>query len=298
MKKRKKNNFKSGEYLNNDGFNKDIKWKRGPLLGKGGFAEVYMSLNLDTGELIAVKQVPVPQQGAESESLKRVSQLEKEIHLLQDLEHPNIVRYLGFERNDQFINIFLEYVSGGSISSLLLKFGCFNEKLIQIYCRQILLGLEYLHSKEIAHRDIKGANILLDHNAQVKLSDFGASKKLEDLVPSSNGTRSFAGTPYWMAPEVVQRGYDQEDPSIYYKADVWSLGAVIIEMATGLPPWGDLPVFTALYKIGSTPYLPTFPTSLSFDSHQFLGLCFQRDVSQRATVNELLKLPFVNNIEE
>jgi len=252
-------------------------------------------MNLESGELLAVKQVPIPEHGAESEDKKRVTQLEKEIQILQELDHPNIVRYLGYERNDQFINILLEYVSGGAIDNLIRKFGCFNENIIRIYCKQLLCGLQYLHSKEIAHRDIKGANILLDNHAQVKLSDFGASKKLEDLIPSINGKKSFAGTPYWMAPEVVQRGYELEDPTIYYKADVWSLGAVIIEMATGLPPWGDLPVITALFRIGSTPNIPTFPTSLSNDGHQFLSLCFQRDLSKRATVNELLQLPFVNN---
>lgn len=138
------------------GLEPTIHWQKGALIGQGAFGKVYHALNLDTGEIMAVKQVLL---GPENKSRKKKEDaLQREIELLQDLNHEHIVRYLGAEASDTSFNVFLEYVSGGSISSVLRKFGRFDEELVQTMTVQILYGLEYLHDRNIIHRDIKGAN--------------------------------------------------------------------------------------------------------------------------------------------
>lgn len=159
-------------------------WTCGELIGQGAFGSVYLGMDNDTGQLMAVKQVGVGTDAGASAAkvAEHVRALEMEVQLLQNLHHPNIVCYLGTERTEAALNIFLEYVPGGSIASLLAKFGSFRESVVRVYTKQILLGLEYLHANGIIHRDIKGANILVDNTGMVKLADFGASKKIEDLV--------------------------------------------------------------------------------------------------------------------
>lgn len=142
------------------------KWQRGEILGKGAFGTVYLGLNQITGELMAVKQL-----NTNEVSQKELATLEHEIEILTGLVHPNIVQYLGTERESDKLSIFLEYVPGGSIRNLLEKFGTLEEKIIRVYCRQLLLGLEYLHRNGIAHRDIKGANVLLSTDGTIKLAD-------------------------------------------------------------------------------------------------------------------------------
>ena len=159
-------------------------WTRGELIGQGAFGSVYLGMD-DSGHLMAVKQVSLGKIGGPQGAQKlaeHVKSLEAEVQLLQSLHHPNIVCYLGTERTTQALNIFLEYVPGGSIASLLAKFGSFKESVVRVYTKQIVMGLEYLHANGIIHRDIKGANILVDNTGLVKLADFGASKKIEDLV--------------------------------------------------------------------------------------------------------------------
>lgn len=163
-------------------------WTRGELIGQGAFGSVYLGMDNETGQLMAVKQVSIGRQNgagggtAAAKFAEHLKSLEAEVLLLRDLHHPNIVCYLGTERSSEALNIFLEYVPGGSIASLVAKFGSFSESVVRLYTKQILLGLEYLHVNGIIHRDIKGANILVDNTGLVKLADFGASKKIEDLV--------------------------------------------------------------------------------------------------------------------
>ncbi|RVX21790.1 Mitogen-activated protein kinase kinase kinase 3 [Vitis vinifera] len=180
-----------------------IRWRKGELIGCGAFGRVYMGMNLDSGELLAIKQVSIAANSASKEKTQaHIRELEEEVKLLKNLSHPNIVRYLGTAREDESLNILLEFVPGGSISSLLGKFGSFPESVIRMYTKQLLLGLEYLHKNGIMHRDIKGANILVDNKGCIKLADFGASKKVVELA-TMTGAKSMKGTPYWMAPEVI-----------------------------------------------------------------------------------------------
>ncbi|OMP11697.1 hypothetical protein CCACVL1_00333, partial [Corchorus capsularis] len=133
-----------------------IRWRKGELIGSGAFGRVYMGMNLDSGELLAVKEVLIAANSASKEKAQaHVRELEEEVKLLKNLSHPNIVRYLGTVTEEETLNILLEFVPGGSISSLLGKFGPFPEAVIRTYTKQLLLGLEYLHNNGIMHRDIK-----------------------------------------------------------------------------------------------------------------------------------------------
>lgn len=252
--------------------NEPFSWTKGELIGIGAFGRVFSGLNNNTGELVAVKQVSFAKDEAlQGRIAEHIRALEAEVAVLKTLKHENIVQYLGTERTEDSIHIFLEFVPGGSIASLLAKFGPFQESVIKAYTRQILRGLEYLHQKSIMHRDIKGANILVDKAGTVKLADFGASKKIEDLATVGSGCKSIRGTPYWMAPEVIkQTGHGRP-------ADIWSVGCTVIEMATGKPPWSNYaaPV-AAMFQIASSKDPPPIPEHLSREAKDFLLLCFNR----------------------
>ncbi|KAL4424202.1 hypothetical protein ABPG75_001503 [Micractinium tetrahymenae] len=273
---------------------KPISWTKGELVGQGAFGSVFVAMDNDTGELIAVKQVHVPRGGgAHAKKVEEnIRSVEEEVQLLQQFDHPNIVRYLGTEKTEESLNIFLEYVPGGSIASLLAKFGSFKESVIRVYTKQILLGLEYLHSKGVMHRDIKGANILVDNTGLVKLADFGASKKLEDLVTVADGNKSVRGTPYWMAPEVItQTGHGRQ-------ADLWSVACTVLEMATGRPPWSTQypSQVAAMFHIASSKGPPEIPQHLSPECKDFLYLCFNRDWKARPMAPTLLRHPFLADV--
>jgi serine/threonine protein kinase len=188
----------------------------------------------------------------------------------------------------QALHIFLEFVPGGSIASLLSKFGPFAERVISVYTRQILEGLEYLHRNQIMHRDIKGANILVDNAGCVKLADFGASRQLADLVTMESGFKSMKGTPYWMAPEVIkQTGHGRQ-------ADIWSVGCTTVEMATAKPPWSEyVTQVSALFHIASAKGPPPLPASVSPEARDFMLLCFNRVPKDRPNATRLLQHPFV-----
>eukprot|EP00051_Salpingoeca_urceolata_P010999 m.135263 g.135263 ORF g.135263 m.135263 type:complete len:641 (+) comp16940_c0_seq6:635-2557(+) len=263
------------------------RWKRGKLLGSGAFGQVYLALNQDTGGELAVKQVDLhPEQG--HDNIKEVQSLEAEIQLLKNLSHRRIVQYYGTERTEQHLAIFMEYVPGRSIYNRLREYGALPEDVTRRYTRQILEGLLYLHENLIVHRDIKGANVLVDVTGNVKLADFGASKRLQH-IKTLTGFKSIHGTPYWMAPEVVTGN------SYGRKSDIWSLGATVVEMLTSQPPFADCEAMAALFKIGSasTDFSKNIPGSASPAASRFLGLCFQRVQAQRPTAEELLHEDFV-----
>uniref|UniRef100_A0ACD6AC01 Uncharacterized protein n=2 Tax=Avena sativa TaxID=4498 RepID=A0ACD6AC01_AVESA len=266
--------------------NPPIRWRKGDLIGSGAFGQVYLGMDLDSGELLAVKQVLIGTSIATRDKAQaNVRELEDEVKLLKNLSHPNIVRYIGTVREEDSLNILLEFVPGGSIQSLLGRLGAFPEAVIRKYTKQILHGLEYLHSNGIIHRDIKGANILVDNKGCIKLADFGASKQVEKLATAA---KTMKGTPYWMAPEViVGSGHD-------FSADIWSVGCTVIEMVTGKTPWNqEIQEVSLLYYVGMTKSHPPIPDHLSPEAKDFLLKCLQKEPELRSAASDLLRHPFV-----
>lgn len=276
-------------------------WMKGSLIGEGSFGSVFLALHAITGELMAVKQVEIPSatKGTDFDQRKNsmVTALKHEIELLQGLHHPNIVQYLGTSADDQYLNIFLEYVPGGSIATMLQQYNTFQEPLIKNFVRQILTGLSYLHSRDIIHRDIKGANILVDNKGGIKISDFGISKRVEAstvLGSRASGIAgnhlhrpSLQGSVYWMAPEVVRQTAHTK------KADIWSLGCLVVEMFLGAHPFPDSSQLQAIFAIGSNQARPPPPESASKEAMAFLDMTFQVDYEKRPTADELLKSQFL-----
>ncbi|GLJ42461.1 hypothetical protein SUGI_0879980 [Cryptomeria japonica] len=262
------------------------RWKKGKLLGRGTFGHVYAGLNNETGKMCAMKEVTMLSDDPKSK--ESVKQLEQEIAVLSRLSHKNIVQYYGSEMIADKLYIYLEYVSGGSIHKLLQEYGKFEEPIIRSYSRQILAGLAYLHQKNTVHRDIKGANILVDPNGQVKVADFGMAKH----ITAQSCPLSFKGSPYWMAPEVIINSNGSN-----LAVDIWSLGCTVLEMATAKPPWSQYEGVAAMFKIGNSKELPIIPDYLSEDCKGFLRLCLQRNPILRPTAAQLLEHPFVKHAE-
>eukprot|EP00262_Sarcandra_glabra_P006318 TRINITY_DN1848_c0_g3_i2.p1 TRINITY_DN1848_c0_g3~~TRINITY_DN1848_c0_g3_i2.p1 ORF type:complete len:662 (+),score=99.11 TRINITY_DN1848_c0_g3_i2:356-2341(+) len=229
------------------------RWKKGRLLGRGTFGHVYVGFNSESGEMCAMKEVTLFSDDAKSK--ESAKQLGQEISLLSRLRHQNIVQYYGSETVDDKLYIYLEYVSGGSIHKLLQEYGQFGELAIRSYTQQILSGLAYLHAKNTVHRDIKGANILVDPNGRVKLADFGMAKH----ITGHSGPLSFKGSPYWMAPEVIKNSN-----GCNLVVDIWSLGCTVLEMATTKPPWSQHEGVAAMFKIGNSKELPAIQKWLTF----------------------------------
>ncbi|KAJ9151836.1 Protein kinase byr2 [Pleurostoma richardsiae] len=274
----------------------DSKWMKGALIGQGSFGCVYLALHAVTGELLAVKQVETPSPGANGQNDSRkksmIEALKREISLLRDLRHPNIVQYLGCGSSSDYLNIFLEYVPGGSVQTMLNSYGALPEPLVRSFVRQILTGLSYLHNRDIIHRDIKGANILVDNKGTIKISDFGISKKLEasNILSGANNNKhrpSLQGSVFWMAPEVVKQ------TSYTRKADIWSLGCLVVEMMTGTHPFPDCTQLQAIFKIGGSRAAPTIPDHASDEAKKFLSQTFEIDHNKRPSADELMLSPFL-----
>eukprot|EP00931_Biecheleriopsis_adriatica_P008401 TRINITY_DN109596_c0_g1_i1.p1 TRINITY_DN109596_c0_g1~~TRINITY_DN109596_c0_g1_i1.p1 ORF type:complete len:496 (-),score=76.74 TRINITY_DN109596_c0_g1_i1:62-1549(-) len=263
-----------------------LTWIKGAPIGSGSHGCVYKALDTNSGRLFAVKQSIVDE--CSEEDRKYRERLEEELEICKDLRHPNIVATMGFEYEKQHLYICLEYVPGGSMAALLHEFGPLSENLLSSATSGVLNGLDYLHTREppVIHRDIKGANILVDVDFNVKLADFGCSKR-------SNVTTSYTtvGSVPWMAPEVIQQaeGYGR-------KADMWSLGCVLIEMATAEKPWGKDAfenVFFALRHIGMTEELPSIPDTMNELGQDFARRCLNRDADKRPSSSDLLSHGFV-----
>eukprot|EP00668_Euglena_longa_P005411 GGOE01006378.1.p1 GENE.GGOE01006378.1~~GGOE01006378.1.p1 ORF type:complete len:809 (-),score=105.90 GGOE01006378.1:276-2702(-) len=273
-----------------------VKYKVSDVLGRGGFATVYLGMNQDTGELIAVKRIMVSKN--EGSKIKAIC---KEIDILRSLSHSKVVQYLGYEVEAGFLNILLEYVPGGSIASLLEKFGEFDENVIRIYTLQILIGLNYLHDNKVLHRDIKGANILVTQRGTVKLTDFGSARATMGAMPGKekaelstmDGGRGLEGTVLWMAPEVISRSHYSTG------SDIWALACTVIEMATNKPPWAEKNLtsyVSAMYFIATTKEVPAIPDKLQADARDFLQQCLHLNDGERPKCADLLRHPFITQV--
>ncbi|KAI0495230.1 hypothetical protein KFK09_025380 [Dendrobium nobile] len=264
----------------NGRFKKKIRsWMRGHRLGSGSFGTVYEGIS-DDGTFIAVKEVSLLDTGNNAQQC--ILQLEQEIALLSQFEHENIVQYYGTDKEESKLFIFLELVTQGSIASLYQKYHL-RDTQVSSYTRQILNGLNYLHERDVVHRDIKCANILVHANGSVKLADFGLAKEISKF----NDLKSCKGSVYWMAPEVVH-------PKKTYgrAADIWSLGCTVLEMLTRQIPYPNVEWQHAFFRIGRGDQ-PNIPSYLSSDAQDFIRRCVQVDPNARPTAAQLLEHPFV-----
>ncbi|XP_042480434.1 mitogen-activated protein kinase kinase kinase 17-like [Macadamia integrifolia] len=265
-------------------------WVKGNAVGSGSFGVVNLAMNRFTGELFVVKSTST-EAGFKS--------LENEANILESLNSPYIIRCLGQDfskeaNGERKLNLFLEFMAGGSLSNVVEKFGgSLDETVICSYTKEILHGLAYLHRSGIVHCDIKCKNVLLGSSGNIKLADFGCAKrknssKLDKVQKSS--LESISGTPLWMAPEVLR------NEGLDFASDIWSLGCTIIEMATGRPPWGDLLLnpMAAVFQIACSNETPELPTKFSNEGLDFLAKCLQRDQKMRWTCEELLDHPFIS----
>ncbi|XP_012079185.1 mitogen-activated protein kinase kinase kinase 5 isoform X2 [Jatropha curcas] len=268
------------------------RWQKGKLIGRGTFGSVYVASNRETGALCAMKEVDIfPDDPKSAECIK---QLEQEIKILSQLKHPNIVQYYGSEIVEDHFYIYLEYVHPGSINKYVREHcGAITENVVRSFTRHILFGLAYLHSMKTIHRDIKGANLLVDASGVVKLADFGMSKHLTGQAAEL----SLKGSPYWMAPELMQAVMQKDASSdLALAVDIWSLGCTIIEMFTGKPPWSDYEGAAAMFKVLKD--TPPIPETLSFEGKDFLRCCFQRNPAERASASMLLEHRWLKNSQQ
>ncbi|KAL8201411.1 hypothetical protein R6Q57_012750 [Mikania cordata] len=260
----------------------DNKYMLGDEIGKGAYGRVYKGLDLENGDFVAIKQVSL--ENIAQEDLNIIMQ---EIDLLKNLNHKNIVKYLGSLKTKTHLHIILEYVENGSLANIIKpnKFGPFPESLVAVYIAQVLEGLVYLHEQGVIHRDIKGANILTTKEGLVKLADFGVATKLTE---ADINTHSVVGTPYWMAPEVIEMS------GVCAASDIWSVGCTVIELLTCVPPYYDLQPMPALFRIVQDEH-PPIPDSLSPGITDFLRQCFKKDARLRPDAKTLLSHPWIQN---
>ncbi|XP_077945778.1 TRAF2 and NCK-interacting protein kinase isoform X17 [Gasterosteus aculeatus] len=263
------------------------------LVGNGTYGQVYKGRHVKTGQLAAIKVMDVT--GDEEEEIKaEINMLKKYSH------HRNIATYYGafIKKNppgiDDQLWLVMEFCGAGSVTDLIknTKGNSLKEEWTAYICREILRGLTHLHQHKVIHRDIKGQNVLLTENAEVKLVDFGVSAQLDRTVGRRN---TFIGTPYWMAPEVI--ACDENPEATYdFKSDLWSLGITAIEMAEGAPPLCDMHPMRALFLIprNPAPRLKSKKWSKKFQS--FIESCLVKSHSQRPSTEQLLKHPFIREL--
>jgi len=250
-------------------------------LGRGKYGQVYKAYNKKENRIVALKIMPVTDEEKES--------TQTEIKILQECKSPYIIGYYGSYLKDDFLWLEMEYCDQGSAADLMRKNDrAFTEKEIAPYVKQMLLGLEYMHAQKKIHRDIKAANIMFNSNGEAKLGDFGVSARLDSTLAQR---KTFIGTPYWMAPEILmEMGYDR-------KVDIWSLGITCIEMVEMKPPFFNKDPMHVMFSIVKHP-APTLsePEKFSPEFNDFISKCLQKEPENRLTSTELLKHPFVANV--
>uniref|UniRef100_A0A7N5JFZ9 non-specific serine/threonine protein kinase n=1 Tax=Ailuropoda melanoleuca TaxID=9646 RepID=A0A7N5JFZ9_AILME len=262
------------------------------VVGNGTYGQVYKGRHVKTGQLAAIKVMDVTED-EEEEIKQEINMLKKYSH------HRNIATYYGaFVKksppgNDDQLWLVMEFCGAGSVTDLVknTKGNALKEDCIAYICREILRGLAHLHAHKVIHRDIKGQNVLLTENAEVKLVDFGVSAQLDRTVGRRN---TFIGTPYWMAPEVI--ACDENPDATYdYRSDIWSLGITAIEMAEGAPPLCDMHPMRALFLIPRNPPPRLKSKKWSKKFTDFIDTCLIKTYLSRPPTEQLLKSPFIRD---
>lgn len=259
--------------------------KVGKCLGAGAKGTVHLGYNEETGQFVAIKELNFAVVDGDDASQQAAIEIRNEVTLMQRATHENLVRYFGARRDGDKVQLIMEYVSGGSLASVIKRQEKLRESVIRSYTLDIVSGLSYLHNVCLTcHRDVKPENILITPEGRCKLADFGASRSLE----STRLLKTCVGTPYYMAPEVVQGvGYDQS-------ADIWSLGASIFEMITGRPPFAEVSnPMAIMFKIVQTNELPQLPQDVSGGLRDFVDRCCKGVPADRWTAQQLLQHPWL-----
>lgn len=274
---------KQYEHVKRD-LNPEEFWEIIGELGDGAFGKVYKAQNKETNVLAAAKVI-------DTKSEEELEDYMVEIDILASCDHPNIVKLLDAFYYENNLWILIEFCAGGAVDAVMLELERpLTESQIQVVCRQTLEALNYLHDNKIIHRDLKAGNILFTLDGDIKLADFGVSAKNTRTIQRRD---SFIGTPYWMAPEVVMCETSKDRP-YDYKADVWSLGITLIEMAEIEPPHHELNPMRVLLKIAkSEPPTLAQPSRWSSNFKDFLKKCLEKNVDSRWTTSQLLQHPFV-----
>ncbi|XP_004440599.1 PREDICTED: mitogen-activated protein kinase kinase kinase 4 isoform X3 [Ceratotherium simum simum] len=261
-----------------------FKWQRGNKIGEGQYGKVYTCISVDTGELMAMKEIRF-----QPNDHKTIKETADELKIFEGIKHPNLVRYFGVELHREEMYIFMEYCDEGTLEEV-SRLGL-QEHVIRLYSKQITIAINVLHEHGIVHRDIKGANIFLTSSGLIKLGDFGCSVKLKNNAQTMPGeVNSTLGTAAYMAPEVITRAKGEGHGRA---ADIWSLGCVVIEMVTGKRPWHEYEHnFQIMYKVGMG-HKPPIPERLSPEGKDFLSHCLESEPRMRWTASQLLDHSFV-----